>query len=94
MSVVHIVPVNPELKEVCGELNGLVRRLSGESESALAGLEALARAFGILVNAYALPNEENAEGMCDDPAALRHHIASYLTDVLTEREVSQKGGTA
>lgn len=70
-----------DLKYTVVALNELVRKnsktVSGEL-SVMQGLECVCAAFGFLLDVYAKPNDENSEGMCDDPAAFRAVFADML----------------
>jgi hypothetical protein len=60
---------------------------SASADSALEGLTRTAITFSVLLDIYSLPNAENPEGMCDDPAAFRKHFADIIATgiVPTER---------
>jgi hypothetical protein len=65
-------------ERVIENLNTIVRSAASADESALAGLTAVAAAFGALLDVYAAPNPDNAEGMCDDKAAFRKYFADII----------------
>lgn len=65
-----------ELKRCIAELNEVVAKHS--YSSARRGLDVTAIAFSLLLDTYALPNAENSEGMCDDPAAFRKIYAALI----------------
>jgi hypothetical protein len=63
--------------KIIADLNAIVAK-HGHG-SALRGLTITASCFAALLDIYAQPNEENPEGMCDDPAAFRRHFAEVIT---------------
>lgn len=58
------------------KLNELVRAAS--PDSTLRGLEMVTASFGLLLDAYALPNDYNSEGMCDSKEFFRKYFAARL----------------
>ena len=65
-----------ELKQAIIELNRVViKHCKG---SALRGLDVTSAAFACVLDIYSHPNEENPEGMCDDPIAFRKIFADFI----------------
>lgn len=76
----QVVTAN-KLKSTVTGLNELVRLNSATDEgetSTIRGLVCVATAFAVLLDAYAKPNAENSQGMCDDPIAFRQYFADVL----------------
>jgi hypothetical protein len=65
-----------ELKQAIIELNRVVAKHC--KGSALRGLDITAAAFACVLDIYSHPNEENPEGMCDDPIAFRKIFAEFI----------------
>ena len=70
------VPTIKEFKKICKGVARVVRL--ADTESAASGLTLTALAFAAVLDNYAAPNEENPEGMCDDPQELRQYFADIL----------------
>lgn len=67
-----------ELKQAIVQLNKVVGKHS--KGSALRGLDITAAAFACVLDLYSHPNEENPEGMCDDPIAFRQIFADFIVN--------------
>lgn len=65
-----------ELRKAIVELNNVVSKHS--KGSALRGLDITAAAFACVLDIYSHPNENNPEGMCDDPIAFRKIFADFI----------------
>lgn len=65
-----------KFKQVVADLNGIVERVS--PGSALFGIETLATACAAMLDVYAMPNENNPQGMCDDPHDFRDYFCSRI----------------
>jgi hypothetical protein len=78
-----------ELNDTIVELNRIVTAHS--QGSAARGLEILTAAFAALLDCYALPNEQNPEGMCSDPVAFRKHFALNLTEYPPLQKKGKRG---
>ena len=73
------------------QINEIVERES--PASALHGLILAAHAFAGLLDVYAQPNEDNPQGMCDDPAAFRTHFAEIIVAAPTlKKKIALPGG--
>ena len=62
--------------KIIADLNAIVE--ANSHGSALHGLTVTASCFAALLDVYAQPNEENTQGMCDDPQAFRRHFADLI----------------
>lgn len=63
------------VKDVIAKLNSIVEL----KPSALAGFSLLAGCTAALLDMYAMPNEGNPQGMCDNPADFRQWFCDQLT---------------
>ena len=66
-----------ELKQAIVEVGRIVAKHS-KGNSALRGLGVTSAAFACVLDLYSHPNEENPEGMCDDPIAFRKIFADFI----------------
>ena len=67
-----------EMESAILQLNKIAMRES--KKSALRGLTVVTCALAGLLDIYAQPNDENDQGMCDDPVAFRKHFAEILVE--------------
>jgi hypothetical protein len=65
-----------KLKALVVQLNEIVAATG--QDSAMDGLLVVSYAFAALLDAYALPNANNPDGMCDDPNAFRKVFADLI----------------
>lgn len=65
----------PEIDAIIGTLNGIVEKVP---DSTLAGLTLLATCTAGMLDIYAQPNDNNPEGMADDPMDLRKWFVDQL----------------
>jgi hypothetical protein len=63
--------------KIIADINAIVEKHA--RGSTLRGLTITASCFAALLDVYAQPNENNPEGMCDDPAAFRQHFVEIIT---------------
>lgn len=74
----RVLVTEKELKQTIIELNRVVgKHCKG---SAMRGLDITAAAFACVLDIYSHPNEENPEGMCDDPIAFRKIYAEFIVN--------------
>jgi len=75
--------------KIIAEINAIVE--ANSHGSALRGLTVTASCFAALLDVYAQPNEENPQGMCDDPHAFRQHFAELIvsTPMLRKKGVAR-----
>lgn len=72
----EVILTRAKVKKAIAALNEIMGTFS--SESAVVGLTGLAVACAVLLDNYSQPNDENPEGMCDDPQAFRRWFTNII----------------
>lgn len=72
-----------ELEIVVNKLHATIYEI--DTESALEGLTLLTLAFGVILDIYAMPNENNPEGMCDSKEDFRKYFANILVTSIPQK---------
>jgi hypothetical protein len=70
-----------QLKQIAVEIHKIIEKIN--PESAVQSLGIFTLAFGLVLDVYVRPNEENPKGMCDSTAAFRQYFADILTESAT-----------